>query len=313
MRIGVVGAGATGGYFGGRLLEAGRDVTFLVRPARAAALSRSGLTIHSRFGDFHAAKPPVTVAGAVREAFDLVLLACKSYDLEDAMAAFAPAVGPRTAILPLLNGMRHLERLDEAFGQDHVLGGLCAIAATVNEQGEIIHLNNVHAVAFGEREGAMSDRVQAIAAEMKEARFEASASTHILPAMWEKWVFLASLAAGTCLMRASVGDIADAAGGAEFMRGVLEECRTIAAAAGYPVRDEFLERTRATLTAKNSEFTASMLRDMERKTRIEGEHIIGDLLHRAGETKCPLLGIAYTHLKAYEARRAREQASRHGS
>ena len=305
MRILVLGAGATGGYFGGRLLEAKQDVTFLVRPARALVLGRSGLRIHSRFGDFHHPQPAVLIAADLRESFDLILLSCKAYDLEDAIASIRPAVGPHTAILPLLNGMRHLNDLDQAFGREHVLGGMCAIAATLNEQGEIVHLNDVHSVSFGERDGSLSDRVQAIAAAMKGARFDARASTHILPAMWEKWVFLASLAAGTCLLRAAVGDIVEAPGGAEFMLGVLDECQTVAAAAGFPSRAEFLERTRATLTAKGSPFTASMLRDIESNSHIEGEHIIGDLIRRGAGLKPPLLGIAYTHLKAYEARRAR--------
>ena len=309
MRILVLGAGATGGYFGGRLLEAKRDVTFLVRPARAVSLARSGLRIHSRFGDYHYARPPVVISADLRESFDLIMLSCKAYDLEDAIASIRPAVGSHTAILPLLNGMRHLDDLDQAFGRGHVLGGLCAIAATLNEQGEIVHLNDVHSVSFGERDGSLSGRVQAIAAAMEGAGFDARASTHILPAMWEKWVFLASLAAGTCLLRAPVGDIVEAPGGTEFMLGVFDECQTIAAAAGFPVRAEFFERTRATLTAKGSSFTASMLRDMEGYARIEAEHIIGDLIRRAAGLKPPLLGIAYTHLKAYEARRARTRAS----
>jgi 2-dehydropantoate 2-reductase len=305
MRILVVGAGATGGYFGGRLAEAQQDVTFLVRPRRAAALAQSGLRIRSRFGDFYLPHPTIALAGKFQDPFDLILLSCKAYDLEDAIQSVAPAIGPQTAVLPLLNGMRHLDRLDETFGRDHVLGGLCAIAATLNEEGEVIHLNDVHSLSFGERDGVVSGRIKAIAGAMAGARFDAHASTHILPAMWEKWVFLASLAAGTCLMRAAVGDIAEAPGGVDFMLGVLQECRTIAAAEGYPVRQEFVDRTRTSLTAKGSLFTASMLRDMERNAPIEAEHIIGDLVRRAREGNPLLLGIAYTHLKAYEARRAR--------
>ena len=305
MRILVLGAGATGGYFGGRLAEANQDVSFLVRPGRAAMLARTGLEIRSRFGDFHLARPASVFSSDLREPFDLILLSCKAYDLEDAVNSVKPAVGPQTVILPLLNGMRHLDRLDETFGRDRVLGGLCAIAATLGDQGEILHLNDVHMLSFGERDGSMSDRVQAIAAAMQGAHFDARPSNHILPAMWEKWVFLASLAAGTCLFRASVGDIADAPGGPQFMLGVLDECRAIAAAEGYPVRDDFVERTRATLTTPGSSFTASMLRDIERNAAIEGDHIIGDLVRRAPQPKPPLLGMAYTHLKAYEARRAR--------
>ena len=128
MRILVVGAGAIGGYFGGRLLQAGRDVTFLVRPKRAAELARDGLVIKSPNGDATLKNPPVVQADKLNEKFDVVLLSCKAFDLDDAIKSFAPAVGPQTAIIPLLNGMRHLDVLDENFGKGRVLGGLCGIA-----------------------------------------------------------------------------------------------------------------------------------------------------------------------------------------
>jgi 2-dehydropantoate 2-reductase len=303
MRTLVVGAGATGGYFGGRLLEAGRDVTFLVRPGRAAELARAGLRIRSAAGDAHLPQPPTVLADHLREPFDLVLLSCKAYDLEGAIASFAPAVGPATTILPVLNGMRHLDILDERFGRARVLGGLCIIAATVNQEHEIVHMNDTHTLSFGERDGSMSDRVADIAKLMEGARFDARSSENILLAMWEKWVFLASLAAGTCLMRAAVGDIAASPGGVDFMLGLLEECRSAAAAEGYPVREAFLARTRSVLTAAGSTLTASMLRDIERQGPIEADHIIVDLLRRGGPDGFSRLRIAYTHLKAYEARR----------
>src|SRR6202043_1931860 len=109
MRILVVGAGAIGGYFGGRLLQAGRDVTFLVRPRRAAELAKAGLIVKSPHGDVTLAAPATTLSENIRRPFDLVLLSCKAYDLEGAMDSFAAAVGPETMILPLLNGMKHLD------------------------------------------------------------------------------------------------------------------------------------------------------------------------------------------------------------
>ncbi len=309
MKILVVGAGAIGGYFGGRLLEAGRDVTFLVRPKRAAQLDETGLVIESRKGDATLPKPPTVQAGDLRRPFDLILLSLKAYDLEAAIDSFAPAIGPGTAILPLLNGMRHLDVLDRRFGKDRVLGGECVIAATLDEQGRILHMNDLHLLTFGERFVARSPRIDAIAREFEGAKTEARVSAVILLEMWEKWVMLASLASVTCLMRASVGDIA-AVGGARLALRLLEECGTVAEGAGFAPRPEFLERAGATLTAAGSPFTASMLRDIEHGGRIEGDHILGDLIRR-GERSLPersLLRLAYTHLKAYEARRAREQS-----
>jgi 2-dehydropantoate 2-reductase len=307
MRTLVVGAGAIGGYFGGRLLEINRDVTFLVRPKRAGELAGQGLKIRSRVGDVNLSKPATVLAENLRETFDLVLLSCKAYDLADAITSFAPAVGPDTAILPLLNGMRHLDVLDERFGRDRVLGGQCFIAVTVKD-GEIVHLVENHELSFGERDGALSDRVKAIAQLMEGALFNAHASTEILQEMWEKWVFLASLAGSTCLTRAAIGDICASPGGTDFILGLLEDCRSIAAAEGYPVREAQLNRTRKTLTATGSALTASMLRDVERNAAIEADHIIGDLLRRGAASshgKPSHLSIAYTHLKAYEARRLR--------
>ncbi len=308
MRTLVVGAGAIGGYFGGRLVEANRDVTFLVRPKRAAELAGQGLSVRSRFGDATIAKPATVLAENLRETFDLILLSCKAYDLEGALASFAPAVGPHTAILPLLNGMRHLDILDKRFGRERVLGGQCLIAVALND-GAIVHLNDTHELSFGERDGALSDRVRAIAGLMDGACFKPRASTEILQEMWEKWVFLATLAGSTCVMRAAIGDICASPGGKDFILGLLAECGSIAAAEGYPMRPAQLERARSMLTATGATLTASMLRDMERNAPIEADHIIGDLLRRGKDRstplELPLLSVAYTHLKAYEARRTR--------
>src|SRR3984893_16479668 len=163
MRILVVGAGAIGGYFGGRLLQGGRDVTFLVRPKRAMELARDGLVIKSPNGDVTLKNPPTVQADKLAEKFDVVLLSCKAFDLNDAIKSFAAAVGPQTAIIPLLNGMRHLEVLDEKFGRERVLGGLCAIAVTLNDKREVVQLQPMQSLNFGERDGKLSDRVRAVA------------------------------------------------------------------------------------------------------------------------------------------------------
>jgi 2-dehydropantoate 2-reductase len=303
MRILVLGAGAIGGYFGGRLLQAGCDVTFLVRPARAAQLKATGLVIKSPFGDAALQAPPTVVTGAVRGPFDLVILSTKAYDLESAIADLAPAVGPETAILPLLNGMRHLDVLDERFGKAHVLGGLAVAALTVDDAGRILHLNTNQTITFGERDGSRSARAEAIEQALSGATFEARLSTDIVLEMWEKWVMLATLAAETCLMRASVGDIV-AAGGAPFAGSLLAEAIAIAVANGYAPRDAARERITATVTAAGSTLTASMMRDVERGSRTEADHILGDLIRR-GRAHSPVLGLAYLNVKAYEVRRAR--------
>jgi 2-dehydropantoate 2-reductase len=305
MRILVVGAGAIGGYFGGRLLQAGRDVTFLVRPKRAAELLADGLAIKSPNGDALLKNPPAVQADKLDQRFDVVLLSCKAFDLEDAIRSFAPAVGPQTAIIPLLNGMLHLDLLANKFGPERVLGGLCAIAATLNEKREIVQLAPLQSLSFGERNGKLTDRVRAIAEVMASGKFGAATSEQIIQDMWEKWIFLASLAASTCLMRAPVGHILAAPGGKDFILGTLDECSAVAAAEGHAPGGPFFQRVRGMLTTEGSPLTASMFRDIKAGGPVEADHIIGDLIARGVGAKVPVakLRIAYTHLKAYELQR----------
>jgi 2-dehydropantoate 2-reductase len=305
MRVLVVGAGAIGGYFGGRMLQAGCDITFLVRPRRASELASAGLVIKSPNGDVTLKNPPAVQADAIKDKFDVVLLSCKAFDLDDAIKSLAPAIGPQTSIIPLLNGMLHLDVLDGKFGRERVLGGLCAIAATLNDKREVVQLQPMQSLNFGERDGKMTDRVRAISEVFKSGNFGAVASEHIVQEMWEKWVFLASLAASTGLMRTSVGNILAAPGGKDFILGMLDECKAIASAEGYPPRAPFLERALAMLTAEGSQMTASMFRDIKAGAPVEADHVIGDLIVRADAAKVPVpkLRIAYTHLKAYEKQR----------
>jgi 2-dehydropantoate 2-reductase len=306
MKILVVGAGAIGGYFGGRLLENGQDVTFLVRKARAEQLARHGLQIRSAVGDINVPSPQTVQADALSEPFDLVILSCKAYHLQQALEDMAPAVGARTAILPLLNGMRHLDLLDARFGSEHVLGGQCVIPVTLDTEGVVRHLGAAAGLSFGERDGNRSQRVERMAEAMANARFDSRLSTTILQDMWDKWVFLASLAGITCMLRAPIGDIVAAPGGEQAIRDLLEECRRVAEASGHAPRDTAMQRARTMLTEAGSTLSASMLRDLEQGSAVEADHVIGDLLARgelAGLT-LPMLRLAYTHLKAYEARRA---------
>lgn len=306
MRILVVGAGALGGYFGGRLAQAGRDVSFLVRPHRAAALQKSGLVVESPFGDFRLPAPNLLSKENLRSPFDLVLLSCKAYDLGDAMDSFAGAVGPRTTILPLLNGMSHLDVLESRFGAEKTLGGLCQISATLDGEGRIRHLNNLHSLVFGEIDGARTARMEAISSTLSGAGFDAEPSGSILHEMWEKWIFIAALAGITCLMRASVGDIV-AAGADEYALSLYDQCAAIAQANGFGPRAIAVERSRSILAAPGSPIMASMLRDIEAGRRIEGEQILGDLLRRSRDKEAFLLRLAYAQAKAYEARRERER------
>ncbi len=309
MRILVVGAGAIGGYFGSRLLAAGRDVTFLVRLRRAEQLRRSGLVVVSPLGNLDLPSPQLVTADTLNSAYDLIIVSSKSYDLEGSIKDFAPGVGPNSRVLPLLNGMRHLDVLDARFGAERVLGGLARISSTLDADGRIHQLGTFNALAFGARARGADPLVDAIAAALRVSGFDAHLSSEILHEMWEKWVFIAAAASTTSLMRATVGDIL-AAGARDIPERLMQECAAIAAANGFAPREAATNAGLAVLTAPGSAFTASMLRDIEQGSRIEADHIVGDLLRRAPDPlRAPLLATAYAHLRAYEARRKRESGS----
>jgi 2-dehydropantoate 2-reductase len=292
------------------MLDAGCDVTFLVRPARAERLRQTGLIVESALGDI---RRPVSVVTGEQLApdWDVVFLSCKAWDVDDAIATMTPAMRPETKVLPVLNGLAHLDRLDAAFGSGRVLGGLCQIAATLTPEGAIRHLNQTHLLVFGHRMDAQRAFCETLIADVGRAAIDVRRSDAILLEMWEKWVMLATLAACTCLMRATVGDIVTVPGGEAFIAGLLDETQAIAGANGNPARSEVLARIRSTLTERGSVLAASMLRDLEAGGRIEADHIVGDLLRRGQEqgVVVPLLRVAYTHLKAYENRRDRQAAS----
>jgi 2-dehydropantoate 2-reductase len=306
MRILVLGAGALGGYFGARLLAAGRDVHFLVRPARAARLREGGLRVRSPAGDLDIAAPPLLTDATGTAPFDVVLLSCKAYDLDSSIAAITPAMGPSSLVLPLLNGLSHLDRLDAAFGAPRVLGGQCIISATLDADGTVLHLAPMQSITFGGRDDATRARAETIAAQLGGAGFAVQASPDILQEMWEKWSFIATLAASTCLMRAQVGDIM-AAGGEAVLAGLRDECAAIAAAHGHPLREPALARSRDMMAPAHGALKASMARDIERGAPIEAEHVLGDLLRRGGAkgVATPLLQLAVVHVRAYEVARKR--------
>jgi 2-dehydropantoate 2-reductase len=311
MRILILGAGALGGYFGAQLLAAGRDVTFLVRPRTAQQLAERGLRVLSPArGDVFIAKPPTVLADSLHEHFDLILLSSKAYDLAGSMDAIAPAVGPNTYILPMLNGMAHFALLDERFGAEHVLGGTCFISAVRDADGTIRHLNDLDSIIFGDRFAPAGPRLEAVAAALADANFTATLRPRILEDIWNKWSFIATLAGIACLMRASLGDII-ATGSVGLTLQLYDECVAIAVAEGYPPTPKAMEGRRAVLTEPGSAMTASMLRDLEDGGPIEAHQIIGDMLAygRRHRLATPLLEIADAHVRCYEERRRREKAA----
>lgn len=312
MKILVVGAGGVGGYFGGRLIESGADVTFLVREGRARQLAENGLVIKSPVGDATLKVRTLTATDS-GQPFDLIILTCKAYDLDSAIAAAAPHMAAGNGlVLPLLNGMAHVDALRSRFGADRVLGGVCGIFATLSPAGEMLHLDKPAIIRFGRFQdqvarGALEPEAAAIEKAFGGANF---ASKRIEPAeqiLWEKWLMLATMAGSTCLMRGSVGAILGTQEGTALMEELLAETVSVATAAGFPPSEAHLANARSILFAQGSPASASMLRDIQKGGRIEGDHIIGDLLRRARGfgLATPLLRVANAHLQTYEAERAK--------
>jgi 2-dehydropantoate 2-reductase len=303
MRMLVVGAGSTGGYFGGRLAEAGRDVTFLVRPARASQLTEHGLQILSPHGDF-ALRPQLITADRISGSYDAILLTVKAFSLELALADMATAVGAETMILPVLNGMRHVDILADRFGRRAIVGCTCKIAGSVDDQGRIVQHNLIQDIAYGEMGGELSPRIEKLDRFMRDARFDTRLSPTIEREMWEKWILLAALGGINCLMRGTIGDVAQAPRGADFAHAVLDEIVAVVAAGGVPPSLAFIAMAKSVLTETNSSMTSSMYRDLQRGVRIEADQIIGDLVERARSARIetPLLAAIYTHLCVYQHR-----------
>ncbi len=305
MRILVLGAGAVGGYFGGRLAAAGTDVTFLVRERRAEELS-GGLRILSRLGD---ATIPVQIiqAGDAADPFDIVAVACKSYGLDGALDAVAPYIGEGTAILPLLNGIDHVETIAARFSEATTWGGIAHIGSTLTQDGTVNHFNRLHKMTVGLRPG--QEATESLARQLVEAGtnagYDAVYSEDIIQALWDKWVMLASLAAGTCLMRASVGRILQTSHGGEVLSAIVDEVAAIAEAEGQLPDEATMTSIRGLLSERGSAWTASMLRDMQAGYPTEADHIIGALLRRAKThgIVAPNLAAALSHLEVYEAGR----------
>jgi 2-dehydropantoate 2-reductase len=305
MRLLVLGAGAIGGYFGGRLAEGGADVTFLVRGQRREQLRRDGLRVDSPLGNLELPVQTVT-AEELRPGYDLVLLTCKAYDLDSAMDAVAPAMSGSCAVVPMLNGIAHLERLDERFGRASVMGGTCMINATLQKDGVIRHAAPLQRLVFGERDRSASVRAQAFAQALGPTKIDWELSQDVEQDMWEKIVLLSAMAATTCLFRGNVSEIVSAPGGREVMERALDANIEIAAREGHPPRPAAADFARRGLTDPASLWSTSMLRDLEAGGPVESDHVVGWMLDRARAQGVDdtVLSMAYTHLKAYEARRA---------
>ncbi len=304
MNILILGAGGIGGYFGAHLIQAGANVTYLLRDKRKALIDAQGLRVESPGGAFVVQPRTITAQDAQPE-YDLILLAPKSYDLEDSLQSLKGALGQGT-VLPFLNGRDHLDTLDAMLGQERVMGGVAHIAATITPEGAIRQLTDMHRLTVGARHASHQELAADFIELCRRAPFDSVLADDIEQVLWDKWVFLATLAGMTTLCRSSVGDIVATPYGKATTVQMYQECCHVAHACGHTIGAEAAAKAVEMLTASGSSFTASMLRDLLEGQRTEHDHILGAMIRRGQSLACPtpLLEVAHTNLVIQSARLA---------
>ncbi len=301
MRILVLGAGGVGGFFGGRLVEKGEEVTFLVRSKRKKQLEERGLVIRSINGDF-SFQPKLITKEDQTAPFDVILFSTKAYHLNEAIQDLKPFVGESTVIIPLLNGIAHVTLLQKEFGEEKVIGGLCFIETTLNDQGEIVQTSAANRLMFGEMKSQDSERIKHISKAFAGTKSSFILSENITQDMWHKYLFITVMSGVTTLMRAPIGPIRESEGGRDFIQNLFEECMEIMRCVGAPIKDNIVQEHMKIIDKISYNMKSSMQRDMEKGSSIEAKHLQGYLLDVAEQfsIEAPLLGAVYQNLKVYE-------------
>jgi 2-dehydropantoate 2-reductase len=291
MKVLILGAGGVGGYFGSRLIEAGADITFLVREKRQQFLQERGLEVESPHGNLRLKVQTIT-AQTVRPSFDLILLAPKAYDLDSSLSSLENAIGKDTVLLPFLNGMAHISKLDARYGARRVMAGVAHIAAELTDAGVVRQLASSHSLTFGSRDPAHESIARCFFTLCQRSKFDTIYSESVQEVLWTKWTFLATLAAATTMCRGSAGQIMATKGGAQLIRKMYTECLSVAAMYGFPISGDARQKALAVLTQSGSHLTASMLRDLLSGHRTEHDHILGEMVRMAEAKNMELLLIS---------------------
>lgn len=287
MRIAVMATGAVGGYFGGRLAQAGHEVAFVARGSQLEALRTYGLRVQSPLGDMHLPRVEVTDDSATIGPVDLVLFSVKLWDTAAAAEAVKPLLGEETAVVSFQNGVVKDDILRQTLGAEHVIGGACYIAATIAEPGFIRHSGTLQKLLFGEYEGSMSPRVQQFRDACTESGIDAEISDRIEQAIWEKFVFLVGLSGVTSLARSAIGPIRSHPRSRAFLHDVIEEVVQVGRAQGAPLAADYADERLAFIDRLPASSTSSMLRDLEQGNRIEVAWLSGDVVERGARLDVP--------------------------
>ena len=300
MKILVLGVGGIGGFFGGHLHEIGADVTFLVRPKRRALLQANGLRIISPLGNLNL-DPKLVLSDELKPVYDIILISCKTYDLDQAIIDLRSTKG-RGIIIPFLNGVTHMKKLDEEFGQDNVMGGVAHISSTVNKDGTIEHFSEFKKLTFGNRDLSKNNALKEFAEVCAKTKFDVALSDDINLDLWKKWVFISTVAGATTLFSCSLGDIVKNDFGKKIIIDLFNECRSIAQLYKYDYEDSEADIILKTITISGSQIKASMQRDVEKNSFTEHEQIFGDLITKGEKYNfdCHILMSCYVRMNVYQ-------------
>lgn len=302
MKVLVVGAGAVGGYFGARLVEKGVDVTFLVREARQKKLNEEGLIVQSIHGNIHIQKPKTILSSDSSNHYDIILISTKAYHFMKAIDDIKSFTSNETVIIPMLNGIKHLDTLKKEFDINQIVGGLCFIESTVDLEGRIIQSSPTHEFVFGELSEADTERIIKIAELFSGTKATIRKSNKVLTDMWHKYMYISGFSGITSLFRSSIGPILESEYGLEIIEKLYAEIGAIMRAANAPIAHN-IEQIQLNLV-KKMDYTmkSSLQRDMEKMQQIEGNHLHGYLLQLAKEHQipAPYLKMVFANLETYE-------------
>lgn len=301
MKVTVVGAGAVGGYFGGRLQEAGLDVTYLVREKRAEQLKQTGLVIQSPFGNTQLT-PKLALRAEEIEACDLIILGVKNYHLPETIESIRPLFAKGAKVLPLLNGVEHFDLLEEQFGSGAVLGGICQIISTLDREGKILHTNQLHDITFGPLQPEQKEFCQQLADTVKDTNMRMLLSENVRIDIWSKYAFITAFSGVTTASRLPINEVLMHEPTQEVFRLVLTEMWELAKAKGVQLPQRFVEKTIDNMYKLPAGATSSMHQDFRKGLQLEVESLQGAAvrLARQAGVEVPTVRTLYGIIKPYE-------------
>jgi 2-dehydropantoate 2-reductase len=301
MRVAVIGAGGTGGYFGGLLARAGHDVVFVARGAHLDAMRRSGLTVRSRLAGDFTVPARVTERAEEHGPVDLILFCVKAYDTRSAAALLPPLVGPETMILSVQNGIDNETQIAEAVGPAHVLGAVAQVSSIIEAPGVIAQTAGPGKIIFGEMEGDPTARVERLRETLQQAGIAAEARGNMRAALWEKFVFICGVSGVTSLTRLPLGPILADQETRALLRGTMAEAESVGRAEGVAIAPAYTDRALSLVAGLEPWMRGSMYYDLAAGRRLELDTLNGAVvrLGRGRGIPTPFNVVIYAALRPY--------------